>query len=68
MRHLLSFVFFMAGLFTIAVGSVCMIMAGIGLPPWDVLHTGLTKTWGLTFGIWSQIRYRIEHVFYWLLD
>ncbi|GGF97481.1 YczE/YyaS/YitT family protein [Paenibacillus abyssi] len=55
MRHLFSFVFFMVGVFIISVGSSLMIQAELGLPPWDVLHMGLTGTYGLTFGIWSQI-------------
>jgi uncharacterized protein len=45
----------MVGVFIISVGSCFMIQSNLGLPPWDVLHMGLTNTFGLTFGIWSQI-------------
>jgi uncharacterized membrane protein YczE len=32
-----------------------MLQSGLGLPPWDVLHQGLTEQFGLTVGIWSII-------------
>jgi uncharacterized membrane protein YczE len=55
MGYVFLFLFFMVGVFIISMGSCLMIQSHLGLPPWDVLHWGLTKTFGLTFGVWSQI-------------
>lgn len=30
-----------------------MVLAGLGLAPWDVLHQGLSRTFGLGVGTWS---------------
>lgn len=46
---------FVLGLAVIAYGCVLMIVADLGVAPWDVFHIGLQKTFGLTIGIWSQI-------------
>ena len=35
------------------VGIGLMLQSGLGLPPWDVLHQGLSSQFGLTVGIWS---------------
>ena len=40
-------------LFGFAIGL--MLESGLGVPPWDVLHQGLTVRFGLTVGIWSII-------------
>lgn len=32
-----------------------MAQSGLGLPPWDVLHQGLSVQFGLTIGIWAII-------------
>jgi uncharacterized membrane protein YczE len=39
------------GLFLCAVGIVCFLESGLGLPPWDVLHQGLAEQTGLSFGL-----------------
>ena len=44
-----------AGLVLFGVGIALMLQSGLGLPPWDVLHQGLTTQFGLTVGIWSII-------------
>lgn len=38
------------GLFLHGLGIVMQIQANIGYAPWDVLHTGLSKTIGITIG------------------
>jgi len=43
------------GLVLFGVGIAMMLQSGLGLPPWDVLHQGLTEEFGLTVGIWSII-------------
>lgn len=43
------------GLVLFGVGIAMMLQSGLGLPPWDVLHQGLTEEFGLSVGIWSII-------------
>jgi uncharacterized membrane protein YczE len=38
------------GLFLCACGIVAFLEAGLGLPPWDVLHQGLAEQTALSFG------------------
>ncbi|MGH3649759.1 MAG: YczE/YyaS/YitT family protein [Acidimicrobiia bacterium] len=45
----------LAGLVLFGVGIAMMLQSGLGLPPWDVLHQGMTTQLGLTVGIWSII-------------
>ena len=45
----------LVGLVLFGVGIAMMLKSGLGLPPWDVLHQGLTEEFGLTVGIWSII-------------
>jgi uncharacterized membrane protein YczE len=45
----------LAGLVLFGVGIALMLQSGLGLPPWDVLHQGLTTQFGLTVGVWSII-------------
>lgn len=52
-KHILRSIFFFGGLWIIALGSVFMVQAKLGVPPWDVLHLGLSYTFGGTLGIWS---------------
>lgn len=35
------------------VGIGLMLQSGLGLPPWDVLHQGLSIQFGLTVGSWA---------------
>ncbi|GED31912.1 YitT family protein [Brevibacillus centrosporus] len=46
---------FMLGLAIMGFGIGMMIQANLGVAPWDTLHIGLQKTFGLTIGMWSQI-------------
>ena len=32
-----------------------LVLAGFGLDPWDVLHQGLSRTFGLPIGTWAII-------------
>jgi uncharacterized membrane protein YczE len=43
------------GLLVMAFGIVLTIKANIGSAPWDVLHIGLYRQFGLTIGTWSII-------------
>lgn len=46
--------FFLAGITFVSIGVVFTMRASsIGVGSWDVLHIGLTDTFGLTVGIWS---------------
>lgn len=45
----------LVGLVLFGLGIAMMLQSGLGLPPWDVLHQGLTEEFGLTVGIWSII-------------
>ncbi|HEX9848658.1 MAG TPA: hypothetical protein VGB33_09590 [Acidimicrobiia bacterium] len=45
----------LVGLTLFGVGIGLMLRSGLGLPPWDVLHQGLTEQFGLTVGVWSII-------------
>jgi uncharacterized membrane protein YczE len=38
------------GLFLCACGVVCFLESELGLPPWDVLHQGLSEQLGISFG------------------
>ena len=49
------FIQLIVGLVLFGIGIAMMLQSGIGLPPWDVLHQGLTEQFGLTVGIWSII-------------
>jgi len=46
---------FMLGLAVMGFGIAMMIEANVGVAPWDTLHIGLQKTFGLTIGMWSQL-------------
>ena len=43
------------GLVLFGVGIGLMLQSGLGVPPWDVLHQGLARRFGLTVGTWSII-------------
>ena len=45
----------MVGLVLFGVGIGLMLQSELGVPPWDVLHQGLARRFGLTVGIWSVI-------------
>jgi uncharacterized membrane protein YczE len=45
-----SFGRLMLGLFIFGLALAMMIKAQVGIPPWDVLGQGISKTFGITFG------------------
>jgi uncharacterized membrane protein YczE len=45
-----SFGQLMLGLFIFGLALAMLIKAHIGIPPWDVLGQGISKTFGITFG------------------
>lgn len=53
--HVLQWGIFFAGLLIMSFGIVLTIKADLGCAPWDVLHIGLYRKFGLTIGTWSII-------------
>ncbi len=45
----------LAGLVLYGVSDGLLVLAGLGLDPWDVLHQGLSRTVGLQVGTWAII-------------
>lgn len=43
------------GLFLCSCGIVCFLESELGLPPWDVLHQGLSEQLGISFGVANVI-------------
>ncbi len=43
----------LAGLFLYGATAAMLVLAGLGLDPWDVLHQGLSRTVGLGIGTWA---------------
>jgi uncharacterized membrane protein YczE len=43
----------LAGLILYGVTAGMLILARLGLDPWDVLHQGLSRTFGLPIGTWA---------------
>jgi uncharacterized membrane protein YczE len=52
---LLRWVVYFIGLLVMSFGIVLTIKADVGCAPWDVLHIGLYRKFGLTIGTWSII-------------
>jgi uncharacterized membrane protein YczE len=42
-----------AGLILYGISSSLLVLAGLGLDPWDVFHQGLSRTFGLAIGTWA---------------
>src|SRR5215467_1907334 len=43
------------GLLLYGVSSSLLVLAGLGLDPWDVFHQGRSRTFGLAIGTWAII-------------
>jgi uncharacterized membrane protein YczE len=43
------------GLLLYGLSSSLLVLAGLGLDPWDVFHQGLSKTIGLAIGTWAIV-------------
>lgn len=54
-RHARRLVQLLAGLCLYGTTAAMMVLAGLGLDPWDVLHQGLARTFGLRIGTWVII-------------
>ena len=54
-RHLRRGAQLLTGLVLYGVTSAMMVLSGLGLDPWDALHQGLSKTFGLGIGTWAII-------------
>ena len=52
-RRLRRGVQLLAGLVLFGVTAAMLVLAGLGLDPWDVLHQGLSRTLGLGIGTWA---------------
>ena len=44
-----------AGLVLYGVSDSMLLLAGLGVDPWDVLHQGLSRRLGLGVGTWAVI-------------
>ena len=44
-----------AGLVLYGVSASLLVLANLGLDPWDVFHQGLSRTFGLAIGTWAII-------------
>jgi uncharacterized protein len=53
-KELLHYLIMVAAFAVISFGLTAMIQGGIGAPPWDVLHLGLSNQLGLTYGRVAQ--------------
>jgi uncharacterized membrane protein YczE len=42
-----------AGLLLYGISASLLVLAGLGLDPWDVFHQGLSRTFGLAIGTWT---------------
>lgn len=54
-RPLRRLVQLFAGLVLYGVSDGMLVLAGLGLDPWDVLHQGLARHTGIAIGTWSII-------------
>jgi uncharacterized membrane protein YczE len=52
-RRPARFVLLFAGLALYGFSDGLLVLAGIGLDPWDVLHQGLSRSFGLQVGTWA---------------
>jgi len=52
-RRLRRTVQLLAGLVMFGVTAAMLVLGGLGLDPWDVLHQGLSRTFGLGIGTWA---------------
>ncbi|MGO9901194.1 MAG: YczE/YyaS/YitT family protein [Solirubrobacteraceae bacterium] len=54
-RRARRFTQLLAGLLLFGVSAAMLVLAELGLDPWNVLHQGLSKTFGLGIGTWTII-------------
>jgi uncharacterized membrane protein YczE len=56
-----------AGLVLFGVTASMLVLAGLGLDPWDVLHQGLSRSFGLGIGTWGIIVSGVVLIGWWPL-
>jgi uncharacterized membrane protein YczE len=56
-----------AGLCLYGITAAMLVLAGLGLDPWDVLHQGLSRTFGLGIGTWAIIASFVVLLAWWPL-
>jgi uncharacterized membrane protein YczE len=56
-----------AGLVLYGVTASMLVLAGLGLDPWDVLHQGLSRTFGLGIGTWAILASFVVLLAWWPL-
>jgi uncharacterized membrane protein YczE len=66
-RRLRRFAQLLAGLCLYGVTSAMLVLANLGLDPWDVLHQGLSRTFGLGIGTWAIIASFVVLLAWWPL-
>jgi uncharacterized membrane protein YczE len=54
-RRVRRFAQLLTGLVGYGATASMMVLAGLGLDPWDVFHQGLSRTFGLGIGTWAVI-------------
>jgi uncharacterized membrane protein YczE len=54
-RRARRFAQLLAGLLGYGATASMLVLAGLGLDPWDVFHQGLSRTFGLGIGTWAVI-------------
>jgi uncharacterized membrane protein YczE len=57
----------LAGLCLYGVTAAMLVLANLGLDPWDVLHQGLSRTFGLGIGTWAIIASFVVLLAWWPL-
>jgi uncharacterized membrane protein YczE len=57
-----------AGLILYGVTAAMLVLAGLGLDPWDVLHQGLARTFGLGIGTWAILISLVVLLAWWPLQ
>jgi uncharacterized membrane protein YczE len=57
----------LAGLVLYGITASMLVLAGLGLDPWDVLHQGLARTFGLGIGTWAILISSIVLLAWWPL-
>jgi uncharacterized membrane protein YczE len=55
------------GLALYGVTAAMLVLAGLGLDPWDVLHQGLSRQFGLGIGTWAVIVSLVVLLLWWPL-
>jgi uncharacterized membrane protein YczE len=66
-RRVRRFAQLLVGLVLYGVTAAMLVLAGLGLDPWDVLHQGLSRQFGLGIGTWAVIVSLLVLLMWWPL-